>query len=279
MRLRLYSAAGNRFALLDQGREGVLADASAAARALCGGRGSPAGPRGSQPAVGEGLDGLILASPPRAGGDARIAFRNADGSRPEACGNGLRAAVLWLAGQGLAAAEEGCVLETDVGARRARLLRRGGEPWGARVEMGEPTFVRGPALDPIGISSEITCLHVGNPHCVIEVEDLESAPVETLGPAIERHPGFSHGTNVEFAELRGDRLALRVWERGVGETAACGTGACAAAAVAVRRGHLSSPVEVDLPGGRLTVEWDGQGELWLSGPCEGLGELEWSPAR
>jgi hypothetical protein len=119
---------------------------------------------------------------------------------------------------------------------------------------------------------------MGNPHCVVFVDDERTAPLATWGPELERHPTFPQRTNVELVAVRDGRLCMRVWERGVGETAACGTGACAAAVAAVRAGAIALPVEVVLPGGTLRVEPGRDGEVLLSGACEDLGPLDAPPS-
>ncbi|HVN43510.1 MAG TPA: diaminopimelate epimerase, partial [Steroidobacteraceae bacterium] len=117
---------------------------------------------------------------------------------------------------------------------------------------------------------EFGAVSIGNPHAVIRVRSIDEAPVDTIGPAVENHPRFPRRVNVGFLEIVApDHIRLRVFERGVGETQACGTGACAAVAVGRRDGALAEDVRVDLPGGRLTVQWPGPGEaIWLTGPAE-----------
>jgi diaminopimelate epimerase len=117
---------------------------------------------------------------------------------------------------------------------------------------------------------DIVAVDLGNPHCVLFVPDEQSADVTALGPLLERHAHFPKGANVEFAAPDGRRLGLRVWERGVGETASCGSGACAAAAAAISTGRMDPPVEVEQRGGWVLVEWDERDGLWLSGPVEDL---------
>ena len=121
-----------------------------------------------------------------------------------------------------------------------------------------------------------TLVDMGNPHCVLRVADERPAPVHELGPELERHQRFPSRTNVEFVAHRGKRLCMRVWERGVGETAGCGTGACAVAFAFASAGEVEFPVEVELPGGVLEIAWDGVGEMQLTGPCEVVGVREWS---
>jgi diaminopimelate epimerase len=125
-------------------------------------------------------------------------------------------------------------------------------------------------LQVAGTEVDIGAVSIGNPHAVIRVPSVDSAPVDRLGPAIEHHPRFPRRANVGFMEvLAPDHIRLRVHERGTGETRACGTGACGAVAVGRRHGLLSAEVKVDLPGGRLVVQWGGPGEqIWLTGPAE-----------
>jgi len=254
---RFYSAAGNRFAVVD-GFEREPADAAALARELC---------------ARYRLDGLLVAARPEVGGDCRMVVHNGDGSRAEACGNGLRALARWAVESAHAGDE--LVIETDCGARRVACRRRGGEVVGARAELGIPRVVAADveleAVIGAGIAVvRATLVDLGNPHCVVLVPDVARADVATLGPALERHPRFPARVNVTFAEVAGGGLRVRTWERGVGETAACGTGASAAAVAALLRGLARAPVEVETRGGRLEVEWDGSGVLRLGGPVEAL---------
>ncbi len=275
------SAAGNRFVTwnvdFDDSAplDGPLEGAAQAAFALC---------------ARHAVDGVIAFARASRDSDAdvRLVFFNADGSRPEACGNGLRAAARY-AREKAWVARDAFRLQTDAGPREARLLRAQGEVCAAEVSLGaardhgdvalalEPAALLVPGaarVDPArAASSDLIVAHIelGNPHAVLFVPDPARTPVASLGPAIERHPHFPGRVNVGFAastsELGGSGLSLRVWERGVGETQACGTGAAAAALAAVGRGRAAWPVAVDLPGGRLVVRAGPSGELWLTGPC------------
>jgi len=250
---RFYSAAGNRFAVLDA-FEREPADPAALARDLC---------------ERHGLDGLLLGARPLGGGDCRMLVYNRDGSRAEACGNGLRAIARWAIEREHAG--DALVVETDAGPRRVNALRRGREIVGARAELGVPRLVeREMVLDVDSSALGVTQVDMGNPHCVLFVRDVGRAGVASLGSAIERHPRFPQRTNVDFVEVAAGRLLVRTWERGVGETAACGTGAGASAVAAITHGLLRSPVEVGTRGGRLQVVWDGEGILSLAGPVEAL---------
>ena len=250
---RFYSAAGNRFAVLDA-FEGEPADPAALARELC---------------EGHGLDGLLLGAAPRADGDVRMLVFNRDGSRAEACGNGLRALARWAVES--EHARDALVIETDAGARRVQCLRRGREIVAARAELGTPRLVARETEIPIGVRTvRATLVDLGNPHCVLFVREVGRAEVAGLGGALERHPRFPERINVSFVEAAGGRLLVRTWERGVGETAACGTGASACAVAAIVHGLARAPVEVGTRGGRLQVAWDGAGMLTLAGPVEAL---------
>lgn len=245
------SATGNRFAVADVMAGKAPHDPSALAREL--------GRRGD-------ADGLLLLQPPTSGGDCRMVLYNVDGSRPEACGNGLRCIARLAVANGHVRGDE-LVVETDAGPRRLRLLRRGDEIIAVRAEMGVPAVEAvQTTLMAAGESVEVGLVSMGNPHCVLFVDDVELAPLETQGAELERHPAFPNRTNVEFVQLDGERLRVRIHERGVGETDSCGTGVAAAAVIALRRELVRSPVEIETRGGRLRVIWDGTGTLHLEGP-------------
>ena len=211
-----------------------------------------------------GLDGLLEVRPAGEGGDVRMVIWNADGTRPEACGNGLRCVALFARGAGLVSADR-LVVETDRGPRVVELLRERGEIARARAELGVARVLE-PELDlelPGGLRgpdgrSRVRCVHVdvGNPHCVIFVDEPGLDALEVLGPALVAHPHFPDGTNVELARCANheDPVRARVWERGVGETAACGTGAAAIAVAAEATGRGRLPLRVALPGGVLEVD-------------------------
>ena len=297
------SGAGNLFVMVDGFVEACPADPAAFAREQC----ALAAPNGQRP------DGVILVKRPGAGGDCVMEIYNADGSRTETCGNGLRC-VAKLAFDRGHVAKNPFVIETDAGpvtarvalAEETRLAHRSAhgaahtaEPRAtassaeshttassagkrttassgpkvarATIAMGVPRIVaRGERLQALGGEHAAVLVDVGNPHCVLFVDDERVAPVTTLGPALERHARFPRGTNVEFLALRRDGAFLRVWERGVGETQACGTGACAAALAAVDAGRARFPVTLRVPGGVLVVDADGRGGVTLEGPVEEL---------
>jgi diaminopimelate epimerase len=214
---------------------------------------------------GIGADGLITIGPPREGADCTMTLVNADGGAAEMSGNGARC-LAWVAARaGLARGDE-LVVDTGGGRRHVALERNsGGDVVAAEVEMGAVTF--DPASIPVDVSSPFDleasvdgttyrgdAAGVGNPHFVFVVDDPATTPVAAHGSVIEHDTRFPRRTNVEFiAVTRTDRLTMRVWERGVGETQSCGTGACASAAVAHRRGLVGERVQVDVLGGSLTV--------------------------
>jgi diaminopimelate epimerase len=270
--LAVMSGAGNVFAVAVADAD-VPPDAKAGlARGAC---------RSGAVIEGVRLDGLLVVSR-AAGADCRMEVFNADGSRAEMCGNGLRCVALFARARGFAESDRVCVA-TDAGVREVELVRDGNRIVGARAALGVPRVlaVDESILLESGARSFVTIVDVGNPHCVLLVADVARADVARLGPALERHPRFPARTNVGFCELRGRRIALRVWERGVGETKACGTGACAAAVAASVAGRARLPVEVELPGGTLIVDWDGRGEARVSGDCRELWCGKWPsrPAR
>ncbi|RYD15888.1 MAG: diaminopimelate epimerase [Lysobacteraceae bacterium] len=203
---------------------------------------------------------------------------NTDGTRAGQCGNGLRCVARWLARDGAIGVGR-TRLESPSGPVTVELLPDGD----VRADMGEPRFE--PAAIPLlagapdaqdeytiaagGMPLRVGAVSMGNPHAVLEVADVAQAAVAELGPRIETAPAFPESCNVGFAEvLARDAIRLRVWERGVGETLACGSGACAAVAVLRRRGRLDAEVRVALPGGALRIEWEGPGApVWMTGPA------------
>ena len=230
---------------------------------------------------GIGADGVIRIAPGRPGSGAPffMDYRNADGSLAEMCGNGVRVVGKYLCDRGLCGTE--LDLETRAGVKHLRLhAGDSGAIDRVTVDMGAPSFDRadlpmrgeGEAmaerLEIDGQSVVATCLSIGNPHAVVFVDDLDKAPVTTLGPVIERHPLFPARTNVEFVQVLDEAtVRQRTWERGVGETLACGTGACAVAVAAQRRGLAGERVTVELLGGRLELVWRPGGTVSMTGPA------------
>ena len=237
--------------------------------------------------TGVGFDQLLtLERATREDCVARYRIWNSDGSPALQCGNGVRCLVAWLARE-RAIDDRTVRLEGPAGVVSARIDASGT----VAVEMGVPRFApsavpfeaRADAavheLEAAGRTVAIGVASLGNPHAVLVVDDLDAAPVATLGPAIESHTRFPERANVGFAEIvsRG-AIRLRVYERGAGETLACGSGACAAVAVLRRRDALDERVAVTLPGGTLAIEWPGgDAPLWMSGPAAFVFEGEWIP--
>jgi diaminopimelate epimerase len=234
---------------------------------------------------GVGCDQVLLVeSAPRADVDFRYRIFNADGGEVEQCGNGARCFVHFVRDQGLTA-KWTIRVETRGGIIEPTLEADGQ----VQVDMGVPRFepdaipfigdsaTPTQALDVAGALVTISALSMGNPHAVQVVADVETAPVGSQGPLIERHPRFPSGVNAGYIQVV-DRanIRLRVWERGVGETLACGTGACAAVVAGIRRGLLDSTVRVQTRGGELTIRWEGPGEpVLMTGPATTVFEGEW----
>lgn len=229
--------------------------------------------------TGVGADGLILIR--RLDGDLYMHYQNADGSLAEMCGNGIRCFAKYVVDAGLVS-EDSFDVGTLGGARRIEVSRdEGGVFAAATVDMGVP--VLDPASIPVVTDEEIvqatkvetshgpvfiTAVSMGNPHAVIFVDDVDAAPVETLGPELESHSMFPNQTNVEFAQVLPDeRIRLRVWERGVGETLACGTGACATVVAASLGCEIGTEAVVELPGGALGIRWAPNRTVYMTGPA------------
>ncbi len=235
---------------------------------------------------GIGCDQILLVErATRDDADFRYRIFNADGGEVEQCGNGARCFVRFVHDHGLTD-KTAIRVETASGLIEPRLLDNGQ----VRVDMGAPRFA--PADIPFAAEAEaptyalkvgqhvldIAALSMGNPHAVLRVNDLDSAPVDILGAAIESHPRFPQRVNAGFMQvLTPHDIRLRVFERGAGETLACGTGACAAAVAGIRQGWLASPVSVHTQGGDLVIEWAGAGQpVYMTGPAETVfeGEIE-----
>lgn len=221
--------------------------------------------------TGIGFDQALVILPPRQSGT--VAFYrifNADGGEVEQCGNGVRCVAEWLRLTGRFSTdvlERGFILDSLGGRVEARF----GKPGMVSVNMGIPKFSsEGTSkLDIEGQEITFTEVSMGNPHIVLRVDDVDNAPVAVLGPALESHPRFPRRTNVGFLQVVDRRHArLRVFERGAGETLACGTGACAAMAAGRRSGWFEDEVDVHLPGGSLQIGWSGENSaLWMTGPA------------
>jgi len=243
---------------------------------------------------GIGADGLLLLSSDKA--DLKMRVFNADGSEAEACGNGLRCLVKYALDKGLVDSKKAEIsVATKAGIRKARLHTKG-KTTIIQVGMGEPKFGAKeipvtleakpdkPILDyPLTLEGRklaLSFVSMGNPHAVLFIEQpVADFPLSQIGPRVERHSMFPKQANFEVARVLGrNQIEARVWERGVGETLACGSGACAIAIIAIiakLHGYTDSKVDIRLPGGTLGVEWDGVGEVFLSGPTEIVFNGEW----
>jgi diaminopimelate epimerase len=245
-------------------RAGFPGDPPAAARRLCDRR------------RGIGADGLILLLPSNEA-DGRMVIYNSDGSRAEMCGNGIRGLAKFVHERGLIG-KNPLAVETDAGVKTLSLHLDGGRVARVTVDMGMPEWrgreipvdADGEVLDrPLvvdGRTWSVTCVSMGNPHCVVFVDDVAGLPLETIGPRFEQHPFFPRRVNTEFVRVEDRRrLTMRVWERGAGETMACGTGACAVAVAAARTGRSERQVTVTLPGGPLEIDWRPDDRVLMTG--------------
>jgi diaminopimelate epimerase len=207
---------------------------------------------------------LVVERPSKPEADFRYRIFNADGGEVEQCGNGARCFVKFVHGRGLTDKRE-IAVETLGGTIRPR-LEADGE---VSVDMGVPSRPVDETLNLNGRTVGVVTLSIGNPHAVQFVPGVASAPVTTQGPLVEVHPRFPNRVNAGYAQiLDRHRLALRVWERGAGETLACGTGACAAVVAGIARGMLESPVQVETRGGTLTIAWSGgENAMFMKGPA------------
>jgi diaminopimelate epimerase len=229
---------------------------------------------------GVGSDGIIFISPSKVA-NLRMDIYNADGSRAEICGNGLRCVGKYAYERGIVKNTQ-MLVETLAGTRKVTLDVEGGRVKAVRVNMGAPVLK--PSLVPVKAERDsvinmpvevdgklyyITAVSMGNPHCVIFVDSVDSIELDKIGPALEKHKLFPKRTNVEFAEITDEGIKVRVWERGAGETLACGTGAAAVLAAAVINGKSERRARLFLRGGELLAEWDADtGEVFLTGGAE-----------
>ncbi|PMG72850.1 diaminopimelate epimerase [Shewanella sp. 10N.286.51.B7] len=227
---------------------------------------------------GIGFDQLLLVEPPY---DPDLDFHyrifNADGGEVEQCGNGARCFARFVRNKGLINKYK-IRVSTSSGKMTLRLERDGTVTVNMGVPVTEPGKIPFRAKRPEKTyllqtpKQTFLCgaISMGNPHCILDVDDVDTAEVEEIGPMLTKHERFPKGVNVGFMQVvdRG-HIKLRVYERGAAETLACGTGACAAVAVGILQNKLDRQVKVDLPGGRLTINWEGEGKpLWMTGPAE-----------
>jgi diaminopimelate epimerase len=240
---------------------------------------------------GIGSDGLILILPSESA-DVKMRMFNSDGSEAEMCGNGVRCVAKYAYDHGLVAREV-ITVETGAGVLTLQLYpNAAGRIAQVRVNMGLPRLTRGeipltgdPAAQVVNLpltildqTFAITCVSMGNPHCVIYVDDVENFPVAKYGPLIEHHPLFPRRTNVEFVEVRSrGEVRQRTWERGAGETLACGTGASAVVVAGVLTGRSERKIRNLLAGGELELEWSETGEVFMTGPAVEVFSGEYHP--
>lgn len=228
---------------------------------------------------GVGADGLVLLLPAEQG-DAGMRIFNADGSEAEMCGNAIRCVAKYAHEHDLVKKER-IRVETPAGMIVSELILENGLIKSVRVDMGRPRLERaeipmaGPSGPVVGeplaigdISYNVSAVSMGNPHCVIFVPDVGAIPLEDVGPRIERHDAFPRRTNVEFVQvLDRDEVIMRVWERGAGETMACGTGACAVAVACALNDLTGRKITVHLKGGDLLIEWAADNHVHMTGPA------------
>lgn len=278
LRFSKMQGAGNDFVVLDL-RDGHPPPDAALCRAL------------ADRHFGVGCDQILTIEPPRTA-TAAASYRiwNADGSAAQQCGNGARCVAAWLR-RDRSAGRHGFDLDSPSGVHAVDVLDEGEAGIATfRIAMGVPQFA--PAAIPLaghvdaqdayalevdGAQVRFGAASMGNPHALVEVDDLDAAPVARLGAALQRDAAFPDSVNVGFAQVESrSRIRLRVYERGVGETLACGSGACAAAAILMRRGRVDRAVTVALPGGELRIEWpDDIAPVLMSGPATFVFEGEW----
>ena len=270
-------ATGNDFVLID-GRSMKQLDWSALAKAMC------------HRHYGVGADGILLILPSKKA-DFYMRMFNPDGSEAEACGNGLRCAARYAKDNGLAKGPE-IKIETPAGMKIARIK----DKKNIQMAMGKPELKpssipvivdrkgipqASPVIDyPFTIGRmklKLTCVSMGNPHAVCFLEQpVADFPLAEVGPKVEHHPMFPNRVNFEIVNVIGrKKLKARLWERGAEETLSCGTGACAIAVASRLKKLTDNPVYIILPGGTLTIDWDGKREVFLSGPAEVVFEGKW----
>ncbi len=275
MRFTKMHGAGNDYIYVDCFQQPAPEDPAGLARRL------------SDRHFGIGGDGLILIGPSSVA-DARMRIFNADGSEAEMCGNGIRCVAKYVYDHGIVR-KPTLSIETGAGVLWVELEVAGGRVRRVRVDMGEPILqaeripttlpgnpVVGVPLHVSGQSLRVTCLSMGNPHCVVFVDRLSDDWVRQLGPQIEIDSHFPRRVNVEFVEvLSPAEVRMRVWERGSGETLACGTGACAACVAGVLAGRTARRIVAHLPGGDLELDWAPDNHVYLTGPAVEVFQGQW----
>lgn len=279
MRFTKMHGAGNDYVYIDCFAEAMPADIPATAIAI------------SDRHTGVGGDGLVLICPSDQA-DARMRMFNADGSESEMCGNAIRCVAKYVHDRGIAKKPE-LKIETGRGILTMQLASgRDGKVDRVTVNMGAPileadriptTLPGNPPLNvPLDVAGQVilvNCISMGNPHCVTFVEEVNDDWVLRVGPQIERHPAFPRRVNAEFIQIVSrHEFIMRVWERGSGETLACGTGACASAVAAILTDRTDRTVTAHLRGGDLTLEWSAGGDVFMTGPAAEVFSGDWLSA-
>jgi diaminopimelate epimerase len=277
MRFTKMHGCGNDYIYVDCFREPMPHDPGGVSRAI------------SDRHFGVGSDGLILICPSDKA-DARMRMFNADGSEAEMCGNGIRCVAKYVYDHRLVR-KPTLTVETGRGVLTLDLEISGGGMRHVRVDMGEPileaervptTLAGNPVLNaPLDVAGRmlaVTCVSMGNPHCVTYVPEITDELVLGVGPQLANHPAFPRRTNVEFVRMNlPDDVTMRVWERGSGETLACGTGACAVAVAGVLTGRTAREITVHLSGGDLQLEWsERDNHVYMAGPAVEVFSGEWN---
>lgn len=264
-----YHGLGNDFVFVEDYENTLVRQGAVLAPQIC------------QRNFGIGADGLVFITKPADVYTMRIF--NADGSEAEMCGNAIRCIAKHLWDQGLV---QGTALDVGTLEGTKHIVRRGDD---YAVNMGQPQWLAAQIpmevataeaiQTPVKVGDKefaVTAVSMGNPHAVVFVEDIDAIAFTVWGPALERHPVFPAKSNVEFVEvLDRETLRVKVWERGVGPTLACGTGACASAAAAARLGFAERQVKVHLPGGTLQIQWHSDNNLWMIGPAQRVFSGRW----
>lgn len=264
-----WQGCGNDFVLVDDRSESIK-DPAELSRKMCDRH------------YGIGADGLIIIRPSDKA-DTRMRIYNTDGSEAEMCGNGIRCFARWVYELGLVPGEEFTV-ETGAGILVPKIIKENGRITGVRVDMGQPVLdaekiptkgfgtgrVVNKTIEVLGETYHVTCVSMGNPHCVVLWDDLSTLDIEKLGPAFENHPAFPNRVNTEFVSVRDkNHVRMRVWERGAAVTMACGTGACATLTACVLNDRTERQAEIELDGGKLFIEWsEKDNHIYMTGPAE-----------
>ena len=269
MKFTKWQGCGNDFVLVDCLDNSLNRDYASFGKELCDRH------------YGIGADGILVVEPSKKA-DFRMRIINADGSEAEMCGNGIRCFARYLYDFGRTSKTE-FTIETGAGILVPALELENNKVTGVRVDMGEPVlegddipvkgFGKNKVVDELltvnGQRYNMTCVSMGNPHCVIFVDDTDNFPIEKLGSFFEHHEAFPRKTNTEFVTVRDkNHMRMRVWERGAAVTLACGTGSCASLVAAVLTGRTERNAEIELDGGTLQVEWAYNNHLFMTGPAE-----------